>query len=342
MVVSGGETESLLVVPEIRLAYTAVSRLATGDTPEPACVFVAGPPGSGKSHLASVFVDEIGRSGGRTTCRAVLASELAAGLAEASQQKTIDEFRQGFSQLQTLVCEDVQALAGRKENQLLLLSLIDGVLGRGGRVLLTASRLPGRLEKFDNRLVSRCRSGVVASIRMPGPASRLQLLEHFAARRQLTLPDEAAQVIAQKITGSPRELLAALGQLEILARISGTRMDAGLASRVVGGNLNQEPPSLAVITRVVARRFGVEVKRLKDGGRAQHVVTPRQVAMLLGRDVLAATYSDIAAFFGCSNHTTPLHACRRIRERLAVEPDLDQIVHEIHAELTGREHQERE
>ncbi len=332
MVVSGRETEPLLLIPEIRLAHTAVAQLRSESQSRPSCVYVAGPPGTGKSHLARLFVQESGGGG-----KLVLASEFAAELAEAAQLKAVAAFQERYRRLNTLVCEDLQALAGRSESQLQLLAVVDDLLGRGGRVLLTASRLPGRLDRFDNKLVSRCRGGLVVSVRRPGPASRLQLLEHFASRRQVPLPADAAQVLAQKITGSPRDLLAALGQLETLARISGSVIDTKMATSMVSGDTTADPPGLQQIARVVARQFGIATPRLRERSRAQHVVVPRQCAMLLARELTGAIYSEIAAFFRCKNHTTVLHACRRMRERLKDEPELRRLVHSIHAELTGRE-----
>lgn len=332
MVVSGRETEPLLLVPEIRLAHTAITQLGSRSRTRPPSVYIAGPPGTGKSHLARLFLQA--DHGDR---RLVLASEFAAELAEASQHKEIAGFQDRFRQLDTLVCEDLQALSGRRESQLQLLAVIDEILGRGGRVLITASRLPGRLERCDRKLVSRCRGGVVVSVRRPGPASRLQLLEHFASRHQVPLPVDVAQMLTRRITGSPRDLLSALGQLETLARISGGVIDKTMARSVVAGDVAAKPPGLSQITRAVARHFGVSVRRLRERSRAQHIVVPRQCAMLLARELTGTIYSDIADYFGCSNHTTVLHACRRMQQRLGNEPELRRLVHAIHAELTGHE-----
>ena len=332
MAVSGRETEPLLLVPEIRLAHSAISQLGSSSRSRPPSVYISGPPGTGKSHLARLFLQ-----GDRGRKRMVLASEFAAELAEASQQKDISGFRDRFQKLDTLVCEDLQALAGRTESQQQLLAVIDDILGRGGRVLITASRLPGRLDRCDRKLVNRCRGGVVVSVRRPAPASRLQLLEHFASRHQIPLPVDAAQVLARRITGSPRDLLSALGQLETLARINGGVIDLGLAQQVISGDVEAEAPGLSQIARVVARHFGVSTRRLRERSRAQHIVLPRQCAMLLARALTGTIYADIATYFGCSNPTTVLHACRRMQERLGNEPELRRAVHAIHAELTGRE-----
>ena len=114
-------------------------------------------------------------------------------------------------------------------------------------------------------------------------------------------------------------------------------IDTVMARSVVAGDVEAKPPGLAQIARVVARHFGVSARRLRERSRAQHIVVPRQCAMLLARELTGTIYSKIAAYFGCSNHTTVLHACRRMQQRLGNEPELRQLIHSIHAELTGRE-----
>ncbi|MDP7274423.1 MAG: DnaA/Hda family protein [Planctomycetaceae bacterium] len=332
MVVSGLESEPLLLVPEIRLAHTAVKQLASQDSSRPSIVFISGPPGSGKSHLARLFLQGLG-----TRKQGVTASQFAAELAEASERRNVPGFQENYRSLDVLVCEDLQALAGRRQSQVQLLAVIDDMIVRRGRVLVSASKLPGRLERCDPKLISRLRGGVVVSIRNPGPASRLQLLEHLASRHQIPLPVEVAQLLARRISGSARDLIAALGQLETLARISGGVIDLPLARQVLAGDAVVEPPTLAAITRDVARQFGISPRQLRQRSRAQHIVTPRQCAMFLTRELTGAIYSKIAAYFGCSNHTTVLHACRRMQQRLSEEPELRQAVHAIHARLTGHE-----
>lgn len=328
------ETEPLLVVPEIQLAYAAVQQVLAGGPGTPALAYVAGPAGTGKSHLVEQFVAAaVGKH-----ARCVTASVFAAELAEASVEQLLPEFQEQYRKLDLFVCEDVQVLSGRRKSQQQLLAVLDSVLAQNGLVVVTASRLPGRLDGFEPRLISRFRGGVIASIRRPGPDSRRRLLEHFANRGNIPLSDKNLRALVQQIQGSPRELRAAVDQLEAVAQIGGEPIDDSLVQQTVGDSaIGGGLYGLSTVARAVARQFGITVNRLRKRSRERGVVLPRQCAMYLARELTGETCRQVAAYFGCRNHTAVLYACRRMRQRLPEEAALRQQVHAIRAELTGRE-----
>ena len=327
------EAEPLLLVPEIQLAHTAVHRVLADETDEASLAYIAGPPGTGKSHLVDHFTAAATGKNGKCITASVFAGELA----EASDERLLPEFQEQYRGLDLFVCEDVQALSGRRETQRQLLAVLDCVLGRGGAVVITATRLPGRLGRFDPRLVSRFRGGVVASIRRPSIASRQKLLEHFADRHGLEISMEKLQVLAKKILDSPRELLAGIRQLEALARINNTPVDDCLVQQLVTEPGGMGHQTLSTITRTVARLFGVSARCLRQRSRKREVVLPRHCAMYLARKLTDHTCQHVATYFGCRNHTAVLHACRRIRLLLPEDPLLRRRLHAIEAELAGRE-----
>lgn len=326
--------DAFLRLPENQLALAAVEELfEPGPYRLGRLAFVSGPSGVGKSLLIR---DALRRSQGkaRKEKSAVLtASQFAAELAEASQNQTIDASQTKYRSLELLILEDVTALAGRKESQQQVALAMDEILAHGGRVLVTSAVSAGSLERFSRRLVNRFHGGVTAAMDLPDFESRVKLLNHFAAARQIALPQKPAELLADALPVSPRELLAALVQLETLARRRNSALTTALAEFYLSQETLPEPLALAEVAKAVARQFGVPLSGLRGKKRAQGVVLPRQCAMFLARELTGQSLLAIAEFFGRKHHSTVLHACRRMERALPKEPALRQHLAQIRSAL---------
>ncbi len=326
--------ETFLPLPENRLAQTAVLEMAQ---PAPhrqgRLVFLSGPSGVGKSLLVLELTRLLHGKLRKNKSASLTASAWAAELAEHSQNQTIADFQDRYRELELLICEDITALSGRKESQQQLSVVIDEILASGGRVLITSTVPAGSLRRFSRRLTNRFHGGVTASIPLPDFDSRVLLLNHFAAARQIALPVSAADTLANGLAVSPRELLAALIQLETVAR----RQNLPLSSTLAEHYLNTESPlqtaTLSEVAKAVARQFGVPLSGLRGKKRAHGVVLPRQCAMFLARELTDHSLASIAQFFGRRHHSTVVHACKRLESELDCEPALRQHLAQIRAVL---------
>jgi chromosomal replication initiator protein len=327
-------TDPFLVLRENRLGFTAIERLAKRSARgAPSVVYLWGPPGTGKSHLVRHLLREIRQADSTLTVRSTTASGLAAEYAEASHRNQLAEWSEPWRSCDVLVCEDLQVIGRRPETQQVLVSWMDDVVGNGGRVLLTASRLPGEIPGLSSRLVSRCRGGVLAGLRMPDSPSRLALLTHFASSRQIAAPPDALKLLADARPASPRDLQAALNQMESTARVERARLDAEFVRRFLEGDVKRPPTTLPDVARVVARHFGLRMADLRSSTRQQELAIPRQCAMYLGRTLTEEPLARIATYFGRKNHTAVIHACRRTKASLSEEPELRHHLSQIRAAL---------
>lgn len=327
--------EPFLLMRENRFAHTALSRLrAQTNALSPRLVFLYGPSGTGKSHLVRQHVREQQRRDSRLRTRIITASEFADQFATASDNKSIDRFQKRYRSSDVFVCEDVGSLQKRTESQRQFIPILDEVLLAGGSVLLTCDRLPGELLDFSSRLVSRCHGGICARIDLPAYNSRISLLRHYATTRQIPVPEEAIQLLAERLAVSPRELLAAILQLDACSQWKGRSIDVVLVRRYLDGEVRPPSISLATIARVVARHFGVTVAAIRSSRRQHGQVLPRQVAMLLSRELSDRSLRSIAGYFGRRNHATVLHACGRINELMANNAALRRHVTEIRNALS--------
>lgn len=326
--------DAFLALPENQLALAAVEELfSPGPHRQGRLVFVSGPSGVGKSLLVR---ESLRRSKGhakKEKSAALTASQWAAELAEASQNQTIDAFQARYRSLELLICEDVTAIANRKDSQEQLCLAMDEILAHGGRVLITSILSTGSLDGFSRRLVNRFQGGVTAHIDLPEFESRVQLLNHFAAARQIALPLSVAEMLADSLPVSPRELLAALVQLETLARRQNSPLTTALAEYYLSQETMPQPLELSEVAKAVARQFGVPMSGLRGKKRAHGVVLPRQCAMFLARELTGQSLLAIAQFFGRRHHSTVLHACKRMESALHKEPALRQHLAQIRTAL---------
>ncbi len=328
--------ETFLPLPENHLAFSAVrefSEMAAKPLRRGRLVYLWGPSGTGKSLL----VRELNRlehaKSERSVSATLTASEWSAQLAEASQHQTLDQFSEQHRSLELLICEDVTAISGRRESQTQLSFAIDEILATGGRVLITSTLPAGNLPRFSRRLINRFHGGTTISISLPNLMSRVKLLQHFAAARQIALPLPIAETLAEALPVSPRELLASLIQLETLARQQDVPISPALVARHLHFEESPQPLTLSEVAKSVARQFGVTVSALRGKTRSHGIVLPRQCGMFLARELTDQSLLAIAQFFGRGHHSTVLHACKRMESALSSEPALRQHLAQIRTAL---------
>lgn len=193
------------------------------------------------------------------------------------------------------------------------------MLAADGRTLWTANALPGELPDVSRRLTDRLRGGTLAGVPTPGEESRATLLTRLADERSARLSTEVAKTLAAGLPVSVRELIAAADRMAALARAAGS---AGWTAPLTAALLERREadaaanrPTLAAVSRAVAKRFGLTVARVRTAGRGAAVVPARQCGMALARELTGSSLREIAEYFGRSNHGTVLHAVRQFERR---------------------------
>lgn len=241
----------------------------------------------------------------------------------------VDLLQRKYRSLDVLVCEDLTEIGRSSHTQHRLATLFDGVIRRRGRVLLTANCPPGQLEGVSPRLVTRCRTGVCARLEPLGESSRCKFISHLASVNQIPLADEAARLLAAKLPVSARELQEALLRLDESARIQKTDLDRGFVERFLASEVTRPRLKPQQVAAAVARHFSVSVGDLRSGSRLQGLALARHCAMFLCRERTGLALRDISAFFGGRQHSTVLHACRRVEKLLQDRPDVRRDLEQI-------------
>lgn len=310
-------------LPEHEFARVAVERLKE---PNPPIVTLFGPAGVGKSLLVSQTIGQIRRdlSAGRLTH--LTAAEFTMEFTKASHAKSIHELQGSLRESHLFVCEDIQSLEGRRESQQQLLAILDHVTATGGRVLLTCCKSPGELKRFSSKLRNRCLGGICAEMPLPKSSSRRRLIDHFASISGMALDETLCEFLAHAISISPRELRGTVTKLQTVSKQRRKLIDRDIVSEVIRESTCDEQPSISQITKLVAAEFDVTVGALRATGRAQAVVLPRQIAMFAAREWGNRPYTEVGQYFGRRSHSTIVHACQRIRERMESDTALRQQI----------------
>jgi chromosomal replication initiator protein len=321
------------VLPENRSAARAVQGLArqvmrTGRAS--VCPLVLhGPPGCGKSHLAGAMLAAVVSGSGELTARSESAGDLARpDLAEAGSGFA----DRGLRSCDVLVLEDVQHLPERAADA--VCDLIDRRAARRKAFILTAGAGPASLAHLPRRLTSRLAAGLVVQLEPLGPASRRAILGATAKAQRARLSPDALDYIAEQTTGGGvRAALGLLANVAQVARDFGTLDRAAVEKILAGtGQPTSRGGALDAIMKRVSAAFGVTEKQLLGSSRLRSVLLPRQVAMYLARELAGLSLPRIGAAFG-RDHTTVLHACRKVEAALEADDVLKARVKQLRGEL---------
>jgi chromosomal replication initiator protein len=323
-----------LMLPENRFAFEAMASIGEG---KPRPIFLYGPSGVGKSHLARHAARAFLLREPAARVQHLTAAEFAAEFSEASSSRSIPLFQSATRDFDLFILEDLQALDRRPETQEQLLALCNDLTAAGRQIIWTSRSSPGDLGGFLRKLVSRFRAGVLAQIKLPGCESRTRLLHHFAELQGVALPAEAAQLLAAGLAVSPRELWAVLTQVEALARQQKCLPGSDLVRKFLRHEVAPCRLRLDDICRAVGRQFGITPAQLRSRKQSRGVVVPRQCAMLLARRLSGKSLKQIGNFFGGRDHSTVIHACRRLEDLLPQAADLQLNLSQIEAALIPTE-----
>jgi chromosomal replication initiator protein len=234
-------------------------------------------------------------------------------------------------QADLLIVEDVQFLPPRCVEP--LVQLLDRGLTRQQQLVFTASTGPALLEGLPSRLTSRLSSGLVVALSPLSPESRLVYLSRRLADRGLRLADDVVAWLAQNSDGSARQLEGVLTRVESLQAGADRPLLTCDLEEIFAPEAEARRPTMERIVRRVGQYFQVEPRRLCSTGRSRAVLVPRQVGMYLARQLTDLSLEQIGAYFGGRDHSTVLHACRKVEQALAADAELSGAVRRLRGEL---------
>ncbi|HET8849821.1 MAG TPA: chromosomal replication initiator protein DnaA [Marinobacter sp.] len=287
-------------------------------------LFLYGGVGLGKTHLMHAIGNEIVRRNPRAKVAYLRSERFVADMVKALQLNAINEFKRYYRSVDALLIDDIQFFARKERSQEEFFHTFNALLEGGQQVIVTCDRFPKEISDMEERLKSRFGWGLTVMVEPPELETRVAILMKKAEQAKVKLSSEAAFFIAQKIRSNVRELEGALRLVIANAHFTGSEITPPFIRESLKDllALHEKQVSIDNIQRTVAEYYKIKVADLLSKRRTRTVTRPRQVAMSLAKALTNHSLPEIGDAFGGRDHTTVLHACKKIVELQETDPGI--------------------
>ena len=319
-----------------QLALAAAQQVAEHPGASYNPLFLYGGVGLGKTHLMHAVGNAMRRKNPEAKIVYLHSERFVADMVKALQLNAINDFKRFYRSVDALLIDDIQFFANKDRSQEEFFHTFNALLEGGQQMILTCDRYPKEIEGVEERLKSRFGWGLTVAVEPPDLETRVAILMKKAEQSQITLAPDAAFFIAQRIRSNVRELEGALKRVIASANFTGRPFDIELIKDSLKDllALQDKQVSLDNIKRKVAEYYKIKVADLMSKRRNRSVARPRQVAMALAKELTQHSLPEIGDAFGGRDHTTVLHACRKIKELRDLSPDISEDYQNLLRSLT--------
>lgn len=300
-------------------------------------LFIYGGVGLGKTHLMQSIGNAMLLERPSANVAYVHSEQFVQDMVAALRHNTISEFKKAYRSLDALLIDDIQFFAGKDHSQEEFFHTFNTLLEGQRQVILTCDRYPKEVTGLEERLKSRFGWGLTVAIEPPEMETSAAILIAKAAAENVELPEEVAFFMAQRIRSNVRELEGALRRVMANSAFTGRPIDLDFAREALRDLLALQERLVTVenIQRTVAEYFKIRVADLLSQRRSRSVARPRQIAMSLAKELTRHSLPEIGDAFGGRDHTTVLHACRRIQSLRETERRVQEDYQNLLRTLTG-------
>ncbi len=299
-----------------QLARAACTQVAenTGGSYNP--LFLYGGVGLGKTHLMHAIGNLMLRDNPRAKVLYLHSERFVGDMVKALQHNAINEFKRHYRSADALLIDDIQFFAGKERSQEEFFHTFNALLEGQQQVVLTCDRYPKEVDGLEERLKSRFGWGLTVAIEPPELETRVAILMSKASQEGMELPHEVAFFIAKRIWSNIRELEGALRRVAANAQFTGSAITVDFAKEALKDLLALQDKLVTVenIQKTVADYYKIRVADLHSKRRSRSITRPRQLAMALAKELTSHSLPEIGDAFGGRDHTTVLHACRKVVE----------------------------
>ncbi|MEY4978061.1 MAG: hypothetical protein RLZZ352_331 [Pseudomonadota bacterium] len=300
-------------------------------------LFIYGGVGLGKTHLVHAIGNHLLAERPQAKVLYMHAEQFVSDVVKAYQRKTFDEFKERYHSLDLLLIDDVQFFANKERTQEEFFNAFEALLARKSHIVLTSDTYPKGLADIHERLVSRFDSGLTVAIEPPELEMRVAILINKAAAEHAVMPEEVAFFVAKNVRSNVRELEGALRKILAYSRFNQKEISIQLARDALKDLLSIQNRQISVenIQKTVADYYKIKVADMYSKKRPASIARPRQIAMFLAKELTQKSLPEIGELFGGRDHTTVLHAVRKVAAERQQNTELNQQLHVLEQTLKG-------
>ena len=306
------------------LARAAATQVAdnAGRTYNPLLLY--GGVGLGKTHLMQAVGNELRRQNPDAKVLYLHSQRFVQDMVKALQTGTMQDFMKFYRSVDALLIDDIQFFAKKLRSQEEFFHVFNALLERGHQMVLTSDKYPREIDGLEERLKSRFVYGLTVEVEAPDLETRVAILMKKAEAEQIELDQGVAFFIAERIRSNVRELEGALRRVIANARFTGSRISVDQVKRALRDLFAIQDRQISIdnIQRTVAEYFNIKMADMLSKRRSRSIARPRQIAMALAKELTNHSLPEVGDAFGGRDHTTVLHACRKIEELRGTTADV--------------------
>lgn len=329
--------ESFVTGKANQLARAAAIQVANNPGISYNPLFLYGGVGLGKTHLIHAIGNQLLSENPNVRIRYIHAEQYVRDVVTAYQRKGFDDFKRYYHSLDMLLIDDIQFFAGKSRTQEEFFYAFEALIAAKKQIIITSDTYPKEISGMDDRLISRFDSGLTVAVEPPELEMRVAILLKKAAQEGAVLSDDVAFFVAKHLRSNVRELEGALRKILAYSRFHGKDITIDVVKDALKDLLSVQNRQISVenIQKTVADFFNIKVADMYSKKRPANIARPRQIAMYLAKELTQKSLPEIGELFGGRDHTTVLHAVRKIAADRSKSPEVNHELHVLEQTLKG-------
>ncbi len=300
-------------------------------------LFLYGGVGLGKTHLIHAIGNQLLLDKAGARIRYIHAEQYVSDVVKAYQRKAFDDFKRYYHSLDLLLIDDIQFFSGKSRTQEEFFYAFEALVANKAQVIITSDTYPKEISGIDDRLISRFDSGLTVAIEPPELEMRVAILMRKAQSEGVSLSEDVAFFVAKHLRSNVRELEGALRKILAYSKFHGREITIELTKEALKDLLTVQNRQISVenIQKTVADFYNIKVADMYSKKRPANIARPRQIAMYLAKELTQKSLPEIGELFGGRDHTTVLHAVRKIADERSKDAQLNHELHVLEQTLKG-------
>lgn len=321
--------DSFVVGPSNELAHAAVNAVVENVGTKYNPLFVYGKVGLGKTHLLQAGGNEIIKNYDKNVNVLYVTSEkFTNDVVGAIRNKRMEDMKKKYRNVDVLIIDDIQFIGGKTTTEQEFFHTFNALYEQNKQIILSSDRPPAAIPTLEERLRSRFEGGMVADISYPDYEMRLAILKNKAQINDWDVDEAIIETIAAKVQRNVRELEGVLNKVVFYQDFKEEKIDEKRLDKIINETAKVSSKNITAenIIKTVSEFFDITKEKLVSKSRKKEIVMPRQICMYIMRDILSLSYPNIGEKLGGRDHTTAIHACDKISEKIVEDSNLNQKV----------------